>query len=108
VAGSAGLDVRPVGSYCLRSGSGSLSAMAGIKVLRVQSKMTEGDREPLWYAVVDYGDGVEIRIPLRAHYLITDDALEQQRQSIDAMENLARAMLDFANRTRKRWPNDQG
>jgi hypothetical protein len=78
-----------------------------IKVLRVQSRMTLGDREPLWYAIVDYGDGIEIQIPLRAHYLITDDAPEQRRQSIEAMENLARAMLDFVDRTRKRWPNDR-
>jgi hypothetical protein len=81
--------------------------VAKIKVLRVQSTMTETDREPLWFAVVDYGDGVEIQIPLRAHYLITDDPREQRRQSLEAMENLARALLDFVDRTRKRWPNGQ-
>jgi hypothetical protein len=36
-----------------------------------------------------------------------DDALEQQRQSIEAMENLATALLDFAGRIRKQWPNGQ-
>jgi hypothetical protein len=81
--------------------------MAKIKVLGVISTMTETEREPLWYAVVDYGDGVEIQIPLRAHYLITDSPLEQQRQSIEAMESLARAMLDFADRIRKKWPTDR-
>ena len=32
----------------------------------------------MWKVIVDYGDGVEIKIPLLAHHLTTNDMLEQR------------------------------
>ena len=77
-----------------------------IKVKQIRSIATEDDREPVWKAIVDYGGGVEIEIPLRAHHLPTDDMAEQRRQACEAMESLARALLDFADQFRKRWSID--
>jgi hypothetical protein len=37
-----------------------------------------------------------VNIPLPARYLITDDAETQRRQSVEAMESLAEALLRFA------------
>jgi hypothetical protein len=79
--------------------------MAKPKVKGVRSLATQDNPEPLWEVIVDYGDDVEVVIPLRAHYLTTDDVLEQQRQSCEAMESLATALLDFVDRIRKQWPN---
>jgi hypothetical protein len=79
--------------------------MATVEVKRVRSTMTTDDREPHWIAVVDYGR-VEAEIPLPARYLITDDAGMQRRQFVEAMENLAEALLRFASQTRIRWPRD--
>jgi hypothetical protein len=89
----------------LRRLSLKVATMAKIEVKQVQSTMTTDDREPHWVAVVDYGS-FEVEIPLPARYLITDDAQTQRRQSVEAMENLAEALLRFADQTRKRWPRD--
>jgi hypothetical protein len=80
--------------------------MAKLEVKRVRSIATQDTPEPRWEVIVDYGDGEEVVIPLRAHHLTTDDVLEQQRQSCEAMESLARALLDFVDRIRKQWPSD--
>lgn len=79
--------------------------MAQIEVKNVQATMTTSDMEPQWVVVVDYG-AHEVKIPLPAHYLITDDFETQRRQSLLAMENLAEALLRFARQTRKQWPLD--
>jgi hypothetical protein len=79
--------------------------MARIEVKRVQSTMTIGNFEPHWEAVVDYG-AFEVKLPLPASYLITDDAQTQRRQSVEAMESLAEALLHFARQTRTQWPRD--
>ncbi len=79
--------------------------MAKIEVKKVRSTMTKDDLEPHWEVVVDYG-AFEVNIPLPARYLITDDAGTQRRQSVEAMESLAKALLRFANQTRKQWPHD--
>jgi hypothetical protein len=81
--------------------------VAKIKVVNLWNRATQADPHPHWYVTVDYGGGTRIDIPLAAHYLPTDDALEQKRQSCEAMENLAKALLDFAGRIRSRWPNDR-
>jgi hypothetical protein len=73
--------------------------MAKIEVKKVQAAMTLDDRELHWEAVVCYG-------PLPARDLIGDDPPTQRRQSVEAMESLAKALLDFATQTRKRWPRD--
>ncbi len=54
----------------------------------------------MWKVIVDYGDGVEIKIPLLAHHLTTNDMLEQRRQACEATESLARALLDFVDQFR--------
>ena len=79
--------------------------MPKIDVKRVQSAMIVDDMEPHWEAVVDYG-AFEVNIPLPARYLIDDDFGTQRRQSVEAMESLAEALLRFADQTRKRWPHD--
>jgi hypothetical protein len=83
-----------------------LIPMTKPQVKQIRSIATEDNPEPLWEVIVDYGGGVEVVIPLRAHHLTTDDVLEQHRQACEAMESLARALLDFANQLRKRWSND--
>jgi hypothetical protein len=62
--------------------------------------------EPHWEAVVDYG-AFEVSIPLPARYLIDDDVETQTHEFLEAMESLARALLRFADQTRKRWLDDQ-
>jgi hypothetical protein len=79
--------------------------MAKIEVKQVRSTMTKDDLEPHWEAVVDYG-AFEVNIPLPARCLITDDFVTQRRQSVEATENLAEALLRFASQTRKQWPRD--
>lgn len=81
--------------------------MAKIEVKQVRATTTIGDLEPHWEAVVDYGVfAATVNIPLPARYLITDDAEMQRRQSVEAMESLAEALVRFANQTRKQWPHD--
>ena len=79
--------------------------MAKIEVKKVQATMTMDDRELHWEAVVCYG-AYDVTIPLPAGDLIGDDPPTQRRQSVEAMESLAKALLDFATQTRKRWPRD--
>jgi hypothetical protein len=79
--------------------------MPKIEVLRARSTMTIDDLEPHWVADVDYG-AFEVTIPLPARCLITDDFETQRRQSVEAMESLAEALLRFADQTRKQWPRD--
>jgi hypothetical protein len=45
-----------------------------------------------------------VTVPLPVHYLPEDGDVEQRRQSIEAMESLARALLDFADRIQRRSP----
>ena len=80
--------------------------MAKIEVKEVRATMTQTDMEPPWEAVVSYGGRIEVVIPLPAVYLITDDRSQTLRESLEAMESLARELLDFADRTRKQFPND--
>jgi hypothetical protein len=77
-----------------------------VEVKRVRATMTLDDMEPHWTAEVSYGHGVEVEIPLPGRQLPTDDWTQSHREWTEAMENLARALLDFANHTRKRFPND--
>jgi hypothetical protein len=46
------------------------------------------------------------QIPLPARCLIDDDFETQTRDYVEAMENLAEALIRFADQTRKRWPHD--
>ena len=80
--------------------------MPKIEVKRVLANMTKTDMEPHWEAVVDYG-AFEVNIPLPARYLIDDDVETQTHEFLEAMESLARALLRFADQTRKRWLDDQ-
>jgi hypothetical protein len=98
-------------NYCFPKSCRPIAQPRGTKMAKPEVKMvrstaTQANREPVWEVIVDYGGGEEVVISLRAHHLTTDDALEQQRQSCEAMENLARALLDFVDRIRKQWPND--
>lgn len=79
--------------------------MANIEVKQVRSTMTLDNKEPHWEVVVDYGAFAgTVAIPLPARCLITDDPATQIRQSVEAMESLAQALLLFADHTRKQWP----
>jgi len=49
---------------------------------------------------------LEVQIPLPARCLIDDDFETQTRDYVEAMENLAEALIRFADQTRKRWPHD--
>jgi hypothetical protein len=78
-----------------------------IEVKQVRATMTLTDMEPHWEAVVSYGDfveGVVIRLPGRQ--LPTDDWTQSHRESTEALESLAKALLDFAAHTRKQFPSD--
>jgi hypothetical protein len=79
--------------------------MPKVEVKRALATMTISDKEPHWIVEVDYG-AFEVSIPLPARYLATDDFPTQRRQSVEAMESLAEALLRFADQTRKRWPRD--
>ena len=79
--------------------------MPKVEVKRARATMTKTDLEPHWLADVDYG-AFEVSIPLPARYLATDDFQTQRRQSVEAMESLAEALLRFADQTRKQWPHD--
>lgn len=80
--------------------------MAKIKVKSVRATMTLSDMEPHWVAVVSYGSGVEVEIPLPGRQLATDDWPQMHREWAEAMERLAAALLDFADHTRKQFPTD--
>jgi hypothetical protein len=80
--------------------------MPKIEVKRVFARMTLDDMEPHWVAVVDYG-AFEVEILLPARDLYGDDVETQTFQSVEAMENLAEALLRFARQTRKRMSRDQ-
>jgi hypothetical protein len=77
-----------------------------IEVKQVRATMTLTDMEPHWEAVVSYGGSVEVVIPLPGRQLPTDDWSQSHRESVEAMESLAAALLDFAAHTRKQFPND--
>jgi hypothetical protein len=79
--------------------------MPKIEVKRVFADMIEGDMEPHWFALVNYG-AFEVNIPLPARYLLDDDFETQRRQAVEAMESLAEALLRCADQTRKQWPHD--
>jgi hypothetical protein len=79
--------------------------MAKIEVKKIQSTKTKSELEPRWEAIVDYG-AFEVKIPLPARCLITDDFETQRHQFVGAMESLAEALLRFADQTRKRSPHD--
>ena len=80
--------------------------MPTIEVKRVQASMTISDMEPHWVAVVDYG-AFEVEIPLPARYLMDDDVDTQAHEFVEAMESLAKALLRYANQTRKRLPTSR-
>jgi hypothetical protein len=79
--------------------------MPKVEVKRTHASATIDDREPHWIVDVDYG-AFEVQIPLPARYLQHDDWQTQRRQSVEAMESLAEALLRFADHTRKQWPHD--
>jgi hypothetical protein len=79
--------------------------MPKVEAKRTRATMTKTDFEPHWLVDVDYG-AFEVSIPLPARYLATDDFQTQRRQSVEAMESLAEALLRFADQTRKQWPHD--
>jgi hypothetical protein len=75
--------------------------MAKIEVKTVQANMKD-ELEPHWKVVVSYG-AHDVTIPLPARDLIGDDPDTRKRESIEALENLANALLDFATQARRRW-----
>jgi hypothetical protein len=79
--------------------------MPKVEVKRVLASLTIDDMEPHWIADIDYG-AFEVQIPLPARCLIDDDFETQTRDYVEAMENLAEALIRFADQTRKRWPHD--
>ena len=80
--------------------------MPTIEVKRVQASMTISDMEPHWVAVVNYG-AFEVEILLPARYLMDDDIDTQTHEFVEAMESLAKALLRYADQTRKRLPTSR-
>jgi hypothetical protein len=76
-----------------------------IEVKQVQAAVTLTEREPRWEVVVSYGPNDEVVIPLPGRQLATDDRAQDYRESIEAMERLATALLDFAGHIRSSRPN---
>jgi hypothetical protein len=83
-----------------------LITVAKVEVKQVRATMVlDEEMEPHWEAVVSYGPHVaDVVIPLPARQLPTDDPARGYRESIEAMETLAAAFLDFANHIRKSDP----
>jgi hypothetical protein len=80
--------------------------MAKIEVKQVRAITTRADQEPQWEVIVSYGPHVpDVVIPLPGRLLPTDDLPQSYRESIEAMENLGRALLDFADHIRKQRPS---
>jgi hypothetical protein len=79
--------------------------MPKVEVIRARAPATINDREPHWLVDVDYG-AFQVSIPIPAHYLHDDDPQTQRRQSVEAVESLGKALLRFADQTRKQWPHD--
>lgn len=79
--------------------------MAKIEVKEFRSTATQTEKEPQWHVVVLYGRD-EIEIPLPEVHLIGDDLAEIHRGPVEALESLARALLDFAARIRSGYPSD--
>jgi hypothetical protein len=79
-----------------------------IEVKKVRTTITQDDKEPHWEAVVDYGkfSGAPVTIPLPARCLDGDDAETRARQSVEGLENLAKALLRFADQMKKQWPRE--
>jgi hypothetical protein len=68
--------------------------------------MTLTDAEPRWEVVVSYGPNDEVVIPLPARQLAGDDWPQNFGESLEAMERLAAALLDFVAHIRRLRPND--
>jgi hypothetical protein len=80
--------------------------MAKIEVKQIRAIRTRDEMEPQWELIVAYGPhGPEVVIPLPARQLPTDDLPQSYRESIEAMESLARVLLDFADHIRRSHPN---
>ena len=82
------------------------SILARIEVKRVRATMTRDENEPRWDVIVSYRPhAADVVIPLPGRQLATDDLAQSHRKSVEAMESLARALLEFAGRIRKQFPN---
>jgi hypothetical protein len=81
------------------------SPVAKIEVKLVRATATQDEMAPHWEAVIDYG-AFEAVVPLPGRMLPGDDWAEQRRESLEAMERLAKALLRFVDRTRKEWSSD--
>jgi hypothetical protein len=80
--------------------------MAKIEVKDVLATETLTEKEPRWIVVVSYGPGDEIEIPLPARHLQGDDWAQNFAESLEGMERLARALLDFVEHRRRLPHND--
>lgn len=75
-----------------------------VTILDLSARHTEEDWQPFWFATADYaGQVVEIPLPSRSQAEVPIDIL--LREAIEGMENLARALEDFASRKRSERPD---
>jgi hypothetical protein len=73
-----------------------------VKILRVKFRGKWKQEPDLMIAVADFGDGKEREIPLPAHFLPDDDYATRDAQAAQGMENLAKALLEYADRIRSK------
>jgi hypothetical protein len=86
-------------------GIARLSAMAKIKVMQISYGQTKQDPWPVGQVTVDYGDNALITIPLPTHRLPGDDKTSQTQQCCEAIERLAKALLEFVDQNRSKGFN---
>jgi hypothetical protein len=79
---------------------------AKIEVKQVRATMTRDEMEPQWEVVVSYGPhAADVVIALPGRQLATDDLAQSHRESVEAMESLATALLEFSDHIRKQFPS---
>jgi predicted FMN-binding regulatory protein PaiB len=76
--------------------------MAKIKVMRTTYGQTKQDPWPVGQVTVDYGDGALVTIRLPTHRLPGDDKASQTQQCCEAIERLAKALLEFVDQNRSK------
>ncbi len=73
-----------------------------VEVVRVDCKATWKKAPKQMTAIVDFGSGQKVKIPIPAYYLSGDDVATTETSIVEGMESLAEALLRFADHIRKK------
>jgi hypothetical protein len=79
-----------------------VGASMAVKILSVAYHAIWKQEPKFLIAVADFGDGEEVEIPLPAHFLSDDDQTTLENEAAQGMENLAKALLEYARRRKKK------